>query len=316
VGKRSVIGWQALAQAGAVVVVDKPAGLSSAQTLARVKRLFEAKKAGHAGTLDPFATGVMVCCLDQATRLADFFLGGEKTYAGTMVLGIATDTQDATGRVIATAPVPELDKAAIAAVFARFTGTVNQVPPAFSALKHQGVALYKLARQGQPVVKPARPVTIMTLDVEAVCLPRITFTVTCSAGTYIRTLCSDIGLALGCGGHLQELRRMAASGFTIAEAATIEELAAWAEAGTLAQRLIGMAEALRHLPAHRADAALASAIAHGRPIGPSALPGVTAGLVKVVDGGGRLLAVLHREVSRPYFDYRGVFTPPAKAVLA
>lgn len=310
------VGRLADGAAGSVVVVDKPAGLSSAQTLARVKRLFKAKKAGHAGTLDPFATGVLVCCLDQATRLADFFLGGAKTYAGVMVLGITTDTQDATGRVVATAPVGEPDKAAIAAVFARFTGTVHQVPPAYSALKHQGVALYKLARQGRPVVKPARPVTIMALDVDAVRLPQIAFTVTCSAGTYIRTLCSDIGLALGCGGHLKELRRLAASGFTIAEAATLEALAAGAEQGTLDRCRIGMAEALRHLPAHRADDALAAAIAHGRPIGPAALAGVTEGTVKVVDGQGRLLAVLDREAGRPYFEYRGVFAPPAKAVVA
>jgi len=293
--------------AGSVVVVDKPAGLSSARALARVKGLFKAQKAGHAGTLDPFATGVMVCCLDRATRLAGFLLGGEKTYAAVMVLGIETDTQDLTGQVIAAKPVEGVDEAGLNAVFARFTGTLQQVPPAYSALKHQGVALYKLARRGQPVVKAARPVVITALSVKAIDLPQVAFTVTCSAGTYIRTLCNDIGRALGCGGHLHELRRLAASGFSAEEALGLEELGARAQAGTLDQCRIGMAEALRNMPAFRADGELAAAIAHGRRIDAAALPGVANGPVKIVDRRGRLLAVLNRQPGNAVFDYRGVF---------
>jgi tRNA pseudouridine55 synthase len=275
------------------VVVDKPAGLSSAQTLARVKRLFKANKAGYAGTLDPFATGVMVCCLGQATRLSGFFLGGEKTYSGVMVLGVETDTQDATGRVIGSRPAADVDRAAIHAVMARFTGVIHQVPPSYSALKHQGVPLYRLARRGQPVVKAARPVEVIALKAAAIRLPEIDFTVTCTAGTYVRTLCHDIGRELGCGGHLKALRRLACSGFTIEEAATIDELTRMAAAGTLDRKRIGMADALRGMPTFCTDAKLALRIRHGQDISARDLPGARTGPVKMVDGAGRLLAVLN-----------------------
>jgi tRNA pseudouridine55 synthase len=209
---------------GSVLIIDKPAGLSSAQVVGRVKKLLHVKKVGHAGTLDPFATGVLVCLVNQATRLAQFFLSSEKQYEAELRLGIDTDTQDRTGQVIRRRPIPEGVEAALQRVCDRFVGDIAQIPPAFSALKHQGVALYKLARSGKPVRKPARNIRIEQLQIRSISLPTVRFSVTCSAGTYIRTLCADIGEMLGCGGHLSELRRTVSSGFNIDEAISLEAL--------------------------------------------------------------------------------------------
>lgn len=207
-----------------IIILDKPEGLSSAQAVGRVKRLLGARKAGHAGTLDPFATGVLVCMLNQATRLGRFLLAGEKTYTAILRLGIATDTQDGTGQVIERQPVAARIEKRLTGVFRRFEGEIVQTPPAYSALKHKGVPLYKLARRGRPVQKPARRVRISALRIEAVKLPEIYFRVTCSAGTYIRSLCADIGQDLGCGGHLSQLRRTNSSGFGIDTAIDLADL--------------------------------------------------------------------------------------------
>ena len=198
--------------------------MSSAQAVGRVKRLLGARKAGHAGTLDPFATGILVCMLNQATRLGRFLLAGEKTYAATLHLGIATDTQDGTGQVIDQQVVDTEIEERLEEAFRCFEGEIEQQPPAYSALKHKGVPLYKLARRGQPVHKPPRRVRIDSLQIDAVKLPEVHFRVTCSAGTYIRSLCADIGRTLGCGGHLSKLRRTRSSGFGLDEAIGLADL--------------------------------------------------------------------------------------------
>jgi tRNA pseudouridine55 synthase len=175
-----------------IIVVDKPADITSARVVARIKKFFGAPKAGHTGTLDPFATGVMVCCINNATRLSRFFLHGNKKYEALLHLGIETETQDSTGTIIATCDEVHFSDKTIQTVFKQFEGTLYQHPPIFSALKHKGIRLYKLAREGKPVQKPPRRISISYIKILEIDQPLIRFEVSCSAGTYIRTLCADI----------------------------------------------------------------------------------------------------------------------------
>lgn len=281
-----------------VLVVDKPGDISSAAVTARVKKLLGVKKIGHTGTLDPFATGVMILCLNQATRLSRFFLHSQKTYEATLTLGATTDTQDATGQVIFQAPAEAVrfSKADIQAALAQFEGDIEQIPPVYSALKHKGTPLYKLARQGRPVQKEARQVTIHNIQMTDLALPDVNFTVTCSAGTYIRTLCNDIGQVLGCGGHLSALRRIKSSGFGIDQAVSLPELAGLAEINRAWERVIHKTDALPGIPMFKADSTLASRIRHGMPLTADDVPPETAGhdgMVKITDlrRPDRLLAV-------------------------
>lgn len=291
-----------------ILLVDKPEGISSAKVVSRVKRAAGARKAGHAGTLDPFATGVLVCCLNRATRLARFFLDSEKRYRALMTLGVETDTQDATGKVVAAQDPGAPDRNEIRDAVAAFCGKIRQQPPAFSALKHRGVPLYKLARKGTPIQKPPREVEIRSIEVIDIDLPRIEIDVTCSAGTYIRTLCADIGRRLGCGGHLKTLRRLKSSGFSVEETIPLERIEQEALSGRLAERILPMASALRNMPAAVADRRLVERISHGRRIATSDLDGPAKGGFKVVDSGGRLVAVLEAGDDPDRYAYLGVFT--------
>jgi tRNA pseudouridine55 synthase len=279
--------------------MDKPAGLTSADVVARLKRRLGGAKVGHTGTLDPFATGVMVCCVNRATKLARFFLTGGKTYVATLCLGIETDTQDPTGRVTATGDTGSLSKSAVLAALSQFQGDLLQAPPVFSALKHQGTPLYKLARSGHPVQKPPRPVHISAIDVIKMALPEVVFSVTCSAGTYIRTLCADIGGMLGCGGHLKALRRVESCGFGIGESIRLDDLDDLVASGDIWTRVISMGEALRHIPQVVADPGLAEHILQGRQLTKQRL-GLEGGMgstdyIKIVDTHHHLLAVLRAE---------------------
>jgi len=231
--------------------------------VARIKKLLKARKAGHTGTLDPFATGVLVCCINRATKLSRFFLHGNKKYEAVLHLGVETDTQDSTGTVTNICHQVEFSKKTIQSAFKRFEGTIRQLPPVYSALKHKGIPLYKLARNKRPVQKPARQVFIIYLKILDIHLPTIRFEVLCSAGTYIRTLCADIGESLGCGGHLRELRRIESSGFTISDAVTLEELEGLALSKKLSDRIISMSNALKDMPEHIAGPALVNKINHG-----------------------------------------------------
>jgi len=294
-----------------VVVVDKPANITSAKVVAIVKKLFRAKKAGHTGTLDPFATGVMVCCINRATRLSNFFLHGTKKYQAILHLGVTTDTQDSTGTITSTSNKTDRFEEAIQAVFKKFNGTIEQLPPVYSALKHKGVPLYKLARRGKPVQKPARNVHISYINILEMNLPLIRFEVACSAGTYIRTLCADIGALLGCGGHLKELRRIENSGFIIEEAATLSELEELSRSDKLSSRTISMANALRDMPEHLADKILAEKIVHGNILTQKdVVPTQTdrpEGFIKVVDARNNLLAVLNYTKYSSRYKYHCVF---------
>jgi len=294
-----------------VLVVDKPANITSARVVAVVKKLAGASKAGHAGTLDPFATGTLVCCVNKATKLARFFLHGRKTYEAVLHLGVETDTQDSTGTITSTCDEVNLSEKTIRSLFKKFEGAIEQHPPVYSALKHKGVPLYKLARSGRPVQKSARPVFIYSNKIIEINLPAVYFEISCSGGTYIRTICADIGKALGCGGHLKTLRRTESSGFTIQEATALSELEECALSGTLPDRIINMANALRDMPEHIADKALTGKIMKGTILtennftsGQSVKPG---GFIKITDVNRELIAVLNRRKESGRFGYCCVF---------
>lgn len=295
-----------------IVVVDKPKGISSAGVVARVKAILGVKKVGHTGTLDPFATGVLICCINQATRLSRFFLKGDKVYEAELVLGIVTDTQDATGTVNERHPLDGVSAEKVHQTAARFVGTITQVPPIYSALKHQGTPLYQLARRGIPVEKPARPVRIDRLEILEVNLPVVRFSVSCSTGTYVRTLCADIGRELGCGGHLKSLCRTASCGFSIDAAFSLEKLAEFGANGCLGDAVIPMDAALPFMPAAVADDVLASKILNGTKLSGADLPSPPQvseqGVFKVVDPNGRLIAVLAESTAPGGYNYCCVFS--------
>jgi len=247
-----------------IVAIDKPKDITSAKVVAHVKRLLNAKKVGHAGTLDPFAEGVLVCCINDATRLARFLLAGNKTYEATLKLGIETDTQDSTGSVTAVSRECDYPADTIRSVVKQFEGRIEQQPPVFSALKHKGTPLYKLARQGTPVQKPARRVNISKIKILEVNLPLVHFEVSCSAGTYIRSLCADIGQQLGCGGHLLALKRTESSGFKIQQAISPTRLEKRILAGDSKRYLISMTDALGEMPTCIADQKLIEKVRHGK----------------------------------------------------
>ena len=222
-----------------VLLLDKPLGLSSNQALQKAKWLLRAEKAGHTGTLDPLATGVLPLCFGAATKFSALHLDADKAYQATLCLGVTTSTGDAEGEVTGRQPVPAIDDAALEAVRQRFLDAITQVPPMHSALKKDGKALYEYARAGIEVERAPRDVQIHALKLALAhtqqAQPAIEIEVTCSKGTYIRTLGEDIGKALGCGGHLTRLRRTATGPFTAADCITLEALEAMDEAERLAQ---------------------------------------------------------------------------------
>lgn len=297
---------------GGILVMDKPAGITSADVVRRLKRLPGIKKAGHTGTLDPFATGVLVCTVNQGTRLSQFFLHGEKTYAATLRLGVTTDTQDHTGTVLEQKPLGNLSRDAIDKAFSCFTGEIRQLPPFYSALKHNGVPLYRHARNGHFIRKPSRTVHISRLGITNIELPDIHFEVDCTAGTYIRTLCMDIGEKIGCGGHLRALDRTVCGGFARDDAIPAETLEKVRSAQQAENLLVPMAEALRDIPACVADERLQEKIRHGKPLSVEDLPdlnqnGKTAPAVKVISPHNQLLAVIRVAENRLDCKYVCVF---------
>ncbi|RII27269.1 MAG: tRNA pseudouridine(55) synthase TruB [Geobacter sp.] len=230
------------------LVLDKPAGLTSHDVVARVRRLLRQKKVGHTGTLDPFATGVLPIALGEGTKAIPFLDESHKAYRAVMRLGEATDTQDLTGQVLSRGDWRCLTPDRVEAVARLFIGTISQVPPMFSALKRDGVPLYKLARQGTEVERQPRNIEIVSLDLDRIDLPDVAFSVVCSRGTYVRTLAADMGERLECGAHLRELRRTRSGPFILADAVTLEQLAEAAVSGELESLLVSPLAALSHLP--------------------------------------------------------------------
>jgi len=207
-----------------ILNINKPQGLTSRQVVDRVRRIFGMPKAGHAGTLDPDATGVLLICLGKATKLFEALQKGDKEYEGTLTLGVTTDTLDASGKIIQKTDITSVTEEQIIAAFKKFEGEIEQIPPMFSAIKHKGKPLYKLARRGIKVERPPRPVTIYHLEVLEIHKPDVTFRVSCSKGTYIRVLASDIGTAIGCGAHLSSLTRTRSGIFTLSNAISLDEI--------------------------------------------------------------------------------------------
>lgn len=246
-----------------VIVMNKPAGPSSFSVVKFVRRLLTVKKIGHLGTLDPFAVGVLPLCLQEATKLTPFLLDQPKTYCATVFLGAETDTQDSTGTITfrsSELPSPE----AIAPALASFVGVQWQTPPLFSALHFQGRRLYHYARQGISVDVTPRQITIMDLTLESLDLPEITFTVTCSKGTYIRTLAADLGRQLGCGAYLKALQRQQVGPFSLDQAVNLPAQPSDGSAAELLEHFIPLVQCLPHLPTLLVDSGLAVQVRQGK----------------------------------------------------
>ncbi len=249
-----------------VLIVDKPAGITSYEVVDRVKRILKIKKVGHGGTLDPFATGVLPILIGQATKLSQFLIKDSKSYQAVMRLGVETETQDLTGKVTHECEALGIKEAAVKEVFADFTGKIRQIPPMFSAVKYQGVPLYRLARKGKQIERKARVVEIYQLKISRIELPQVYFEVSCSGGTYIRTLAADIGKRLGCGAHLTELRRIKSGDWGIEQAIPLRDLAAAVERGAMGEWVIPLDRALPGLTRIQVEKALALKIRQGKPI--------------------------------------------------
>jgi tRNA pseudouridine55 synthase len=254
------------------LVVDKPgfepenptARLwTSHDVVARVRRLSGQRRIGHTGTLDPMASGLLLLCLGQATRLVEYYQGHDKRYRAVVALGSATDSYDAIGKVTAQAAVSALTLAQIEAALARFRGEIQQTPPVFSALKQEGETLYAKARRGEEVTVAARAVTIHQLTLVQYTPMTLTLDVLCSAGTYVRSLAHDLGIALGTVAHLAELRRSAAGSFTLADAHTLSEIEAAAQAGDVGDLLLPLGVGLG-LPIITLDEAMALRLSYGQ----------------------------------------------------
>lgn len=222
-----------------ILLVDKPAGWTSHDVVNFVRRKFSIKKTGHCGTLDPFATGLLVLLLGKATKLQDEYMGHDKRYSGTIRLGVETDTQDCTGTAITRKPVPAFDVPQLESVAEGFLGAQTQLPPMFSAIKKDGQPLYKLARKGQEVERTPREIVIHDFRLTRISLPDIEFDVTCSKGTYVRTLAADFGARLGCGAHLAALRRLAVGELRVEDAVEAETMKEW-DIQTLEGHLIAL----------------------------------------------------------------------------
>jgi len=234
-------------QINGIFLLDKPHGFSSNQALQKIKWLLQAAKAGHTGTLDPLATGLLPLCFGEATKFAHYLTDADKTYVATVKLGITTATGDAEGEVLSTSPV-NVSRIDFEKVCQQFVGEISQTPPMYSALKFEGKSLYEYARAGVEIERQARPVTIYSIDVNSFAGDVATITVTCSKGTYIRTLAEDIGKQLGCGAHLIGLRRTATANYKISQAVTLEQF----EAMSNEERLAALAppdSAVQYLPA-------------------------------------------------------------------
>lgn len=253
-----------------ILVLDKPEGASSNQALQATKGLFAAEKAGHTGTLDPIATGVLPLCFGEATKVSRFLLGADKVYQTRARLGIATDTGDREGRVIAERPV-DVALPALEAALRAHTGALMQVPSMFSALKHGGEPLYKLARRGQEVVREAREVHVFRLELRSFQPPDFEVEIHCSKGTYVRTLIADIGEVLGCGAHVTALRRTAVGAFGIDDAhtlATLRECRGEGSPEVLDALLEPIERALAHLPRIELPDGFAAMVLRGQTVRP------------------------------------------------
>ena len=281
---------------GGVLVVDKPAGPTSFEVVSRVRRALAADKAGHAGTLDPTATGVLAVCVDDAVKLQQWLTDGDKAYDATVAFGAATSTEDTEGEVVARGDAGGLSAADLRAALPRFLGDIDQVPPMFSAVRVGGRRLHEAARRGEELPREARRVRVDALELLGLDPPgpdglaRARLRVRCGKGTYVRTLAADLGRAVGVPAHLAALRRTMASGFTLAQSIPLEEAEALGRSSreALRGRLVSPAEALGFLPAFEVDATETRALAQGKVLPRDPPAGA---LLRAIGVGGRLVAI-------------------------
>jgi len=255
-----------------VLVIDKPKGWTSHDVVARVRRILRVKKAGHGGTLDPLATGVLPIYLNEGTKLVPFNLEGTKEYIATMKLGQETNTLDADGEIVAESKGFSCTPQEIEEVLERFRGVILQVPPLFSAIKLDGLPLYKRARWGEKPLLRAREVVIHSLGLKDFSYPLATVSLTCGRGTYVRTLGADIGRALGCGAHLVELRRVRSGKFSLEQALSLDELTQLVEQGKAGDRIIPLKDGVDIASEIRVEKGVAERVRQGRPLHLSDLP--------------------------------------------
>lgn len=255
-----------------VLLLDKRKGVSSNAALQEVIRLFHARKGGHTGSLDPLATGLLLICLGEATKLSSYLLNCDKRYQVTVHLGIATSTGDAEGDIIARMSIPPFDKEKIISVLKRFTGAIDQTPPMFSALKHNGVPLYELARKGIEIPRKSRTVSIYGLDLVNLCADSLELDVRCSKGTYIRSLAEDIAKELGCCGFVERLRRTAVGDFLIEQSWQIQNLQAFDSTEKLNDCLLSVDAALKSWPSVRLNNELTVRIKQGQAVSSEEIP--------------------------------------------
>lgn len=311
-----------------VIIINKSAQVTSQTVVKQVKKMLRVRKAGHTGTLDPFATGVLPVCLNEGTKLAPFLIDAEKEYEGVLRLGIETDTQDRTGTVIREQDPGTVSREDIVRAFGAFQGPIRQIPPMYSAVKHNGIPLYALARQGIEVKREAREVTIVELTLLGIEPPLVSFRVVCSKGTYIRTLVNDIGAYLTCGATLEELIRTRSGRFRMEDALDVNTLKGMS-LEEAAHRVIAPAEALDRYPAIVVGDEVARKVQQGSVVTAQGLGELSAGLqegqkVKILDEEGVLLAVAEMlsrtaceedEARKPVWRLLRVFLLPGRKSL-
>jgi len=271
-----------------MLLLDKSPGMSSNGAVQRVKRLFQANKVGHTGSLDPIATGLLPLCLGEATKLSGFLLNTDKRYFTRVRLGRTTTTADIEGETLEEKPVPALDESVIEAALQAFQGEFEQMPPMYSALKHQGRKLYELARKGVEVERTPRKISIFELRLLAFGVDYLDLDVHCSKGTYVRVLAEDIGAALGCGGHVEQLRRTAVGSFSLAQSVTFEALETMEEEARLAL-LLPFSAIAEELPAFALSADVAFFLRQGQPVFAPSAP--ASGLLRLFTREGAFLGI-------------------------
>jgi tRNA pseudouridine55 synthase len=279
-----------------IVIIDKPAGKTSHDVVSEVKKIMGAKKAGHTGTLDPMATGVLPVCLNEATKLAQFLTGENKEYLATMLLGVKTDTLDTEGEITGRSD-KFVSEEEIRVALAKMVGKIQQVPPAYSAVKHHGQPLYKYARKGIFLETAAREVEIYSIFIEDISFPRVTFRIACSKGTYIRSICSDVGEMLGCGACLCGLRRMRSGLFSTDMAVSLDNYERKEKKTELLAKMLPLTKSLPLLTGIEVEEEFANKLRDGMQPSVEAmqlhvLPFLEAGdMIKFVSQGGSLIAV-------------------------
>ena len=303
-------------QISGILNIDKPAGMTSHDVVDRVRQISGQRRVGHAGTLDPLATGVLVVCLGQATRVAEYLMASDKVYRAQIRLGVSTDTHDAEGQVTATAEV-DVGEEEVREALASFAGSIQQVPPMYSALKREGVPLYKLARRGITVEREPRSVEIHDIELLDWNPPLLTIRVQCSPGTYIRALARDLGQKLDCGAHLQSLTRLASGHFTLEKAVSLDKLAkafayfgeAQYKQGDWQEHIHPMDEALLDFEPIVVDAQTEKRIRHGQQVEapPQAEGEEEGGLRRAYSQKGELIAILIHDPQTGLWQPKKVF---------